>query len=142
MYDFFIVLGCFGLTIDNFVDCPGTENIILKCNSSLNKYNEMMDYLDTCRLFDKPLLEFNAIRHFIHNLQDRFDQIDKPLWLPKKFELYQKFVIDHRHCGLFIKLVLPQVKGEEINKPEEPVVIKSSSNVPINKLRLIKGKKP
>lgn len=138
MYDFYVVLGCFGLRIDDFVDCTGVENIILKCNPSLNRYKELMDYLDACRLFDKPLLEFNAIRHFVFNLQDRFDQVTRPLWTPKKFELYQKFVIDHRHCGLIVKLVLP----EELNTPiveETTTAIVGSKTLP-TKLRLVRGK--
>lgn len=128
MYDFYIVLGCFGLNNDDFVSCNSIENTILKVNTSLYRYNDLMDYLDVCRLFDKPLLEFNSIRHFIHNLHDRFDQVAKPLWMPKKFELYQKFVINHRHCGLYIKLTIP----EENIKPE-------ISNT-TNKLRLVHNK--
>lgn len=108
MYDFYVVLGCFGLRIDDFVDCPGVENIILKVNTSLVDYNEMMDYFDQCRLFDRPMFDFNAVRHFVFNLQNRYDQATKPLWTAKKFELYQRFVIDHRHCGPYIKLQLPQ----------------------------------
>ena len=111
MYDLYVVLGCFGLRIDDFVNCAAIENTILKVHTGLYGYNEILEYFDTCRLYDKPLLELNAIRHFVFNLQNRFDQKTKPLWLPKRFELYQKFVIDHRHCGLYVKLVLP----EEVN---------------------------
>lgn len=129
MPDIVVVMGCFGLKNDDFISCNGIENIILEANTSLYKYNEIMDYFDVCRLFDKPLLEFNAIRHFIHNIHDRFDQVIKPIWLPKKFELYQKFVINHRHCGLYIKLATLEDKYEK------------SSNTPDNKLRLVYGRK-
>jgi hypothetical protein len=130
-------MGCFGFRVDDFIDCAGVENIILKCNSSLNKYHEMMNYIDACRLFDKPMLEYNAIRHFIFNLQDRFDQINKPLWSKHKFELYQKFVIDHRHCGLIVKLSLYDETALPLKEPES-IKIKSSE---ISPLKLIRGGK-
>lgn len=63
-----------------------------------------MNYLDSCRLFDRQLLDYNAIRGFIHNLYNKFDQPTRKLWSEKQFRLYQKFVIDHKDCGLFIKL--------------------------------------
>lgn len=132
MYDFYIKMGCFGLNTDNFISCGSVENTILKVNITLYKYNELMDYIDCCRLFDKPLLEFNAIRHFIYNLHDRFDQVLKPLWMPKSFELYQKFVINHRHCGLYIKLELPEENIEKTSSTQ------NSLNSSYLKLRLIK----
>ena len=139
MQDLHVVLGCFGLRNEDFVSCSGIENVILKVDPSVNRYNDMMDYFECCRLFDKPLLEFNAIRHFVYNLQDRFDQVNKRLWSPKKFELYQKFVIDHRHCGLIVKLEIPQTNDSSavVMEPSsgEEKVLKVSGN----KLRLIRG---
>lgn len=143
MYDFYVLLGCFGLTIDGFTSCAGVENVILKVNTSLPDYNEMMDYFEQCRLFDRPMFDLNAVRHFIFNLQDRYNLITRPLWSAKKFELYQKFVIDHRHCGVYIKLKLPEGSGllpEPIITPKEEVVVKKSSVSFPNKLRLIRNK--
>lgn len=118
--DLFLVLGCFGLSTGlprgNFISCPGTENRILKIDVSLRFYNEIMDYLDTCRLFDRPLFELSSIKHFIFNLRDRYDQIDKKIWSEQEFELYQKFVINHRVCGLYLKL---ELLGEEDQKSVE-----------------------
>ena len=106
-YDSFnVVLGCFGRSDDGFVSCLGIENKILLVNNSLYRYNDIMDYLDQCQLFDRVLLDYNAVRHFIFNLGTKFDQPTRRLWSEKKFELYQKFAIDHRHCGLFVKLSL------------------------------------
>lgn len=136
MYDLFVVLGCFGFRSDDFISCAGLENVILKVHTGLYGYSEMLDYFDTCRLFDKPLLELNAIRHFVFNLQDRFDQKIKPLWVPKKFELYQKFVIEHRHCGLYIKLIPPE--KAPIREPIPEAILKVPE--PKNILRLIKNK--
>lgn len=144
MYDFYVLLGCFGLTIDGFTSCSGIENVILKVNTSLPDYNEMMDYFEQCRLFDRPMFDLNAVRHFIFNLQDRYNLVTRPLWSAKKFELYQKFVIDHRHCGVYIKLKLPEGSGllmEPVSLPKEEIVVvkKSSASIP-NKLRLIRRK--
>lgn len=99
-----IVLGCFGRIDDGFVSCSRVENIILTVDNSLYRYNDIMDYLDVYRLFDRMLLEYNGIRHFIFNMRDKFDQIDKRIWSEKQFNLYQKFVIDHKSCGLFVRL--------------------------------------
>ena len=78
----------------------------------MNNYTGIMDYLDGCQLFDKTVLEYNSIRHFILNMQDRYDQIIKKLWTEKQFRLYQKFTIDHRDCGLFLKLNLIEDPNE------------------------------
>ncbi|MAE86135.1 MAG: hypothetical protein CMB80_25585 [Flammeovirgaceae bacterium] len=64
----------------------------------------MMDYLDSLQLFDQPLLNTNAVRHFIFNMQDRFILPGRLLWSEKMFHLYQKFVIDHKDCGLRLQL--------------------------------------
>jgi hypothetical protein len=100
----YIVLGCFGRTDDDFVSCSGIENRILLVDESLYFFEEIMNYIDRCQLFDKVMLEYNAIRHFIHNMYDNFDQPFRKLWSEKQYRLYQKFVIDHRDCGLFIRL--------------------------------------
>lgn len=131
MYDFYVLLGCFGLITDEFTCCAGVENIILKVNTSLPDYNEMMNYFDQCRLFDRPMFDLNAVRHFIFNIQDRYNLITRPIWSPKKFELYQKFVIDHRHCGVYVKLSLEnsnlKLPESTLPKKEEIVLIKKSS---------------
>lgn len=116
--DLFICLGCFGLTTNHFISCPSVENVILNVNPSLFKYNELMDYLDQNRLFDKLLLEYNAINHFIYNLQDKFDQSIKPLFSSRMYELYQKFISQHRNCGLYIKLLLPEQNAKIEEKPK------------------------
>lgn len=136
MYDFYVLLGCFGLTVDEFTCCSSTENVILKVNTSLPDYNEMMNYFDQCRLFDRPLFDLNAVRHFIFNIQDRYNLVTRPLWSAKKFELYQKFVIDHKSCGVYIKLKLPEESPLLVTPKEEIVVKKKSSEM----LRLLRKK--
>jgi hypothetical protein len=140
----YIILGCFGLRQDDFVSCAGIENRILRIQENLVGYAEMMNYLDQCRLFDKPTFEYNSVRHFIFNMQDRFDQNFKRLWPEKRFELLQKFTIDHRHCGIYIKLVL--VDPKIIVEPDEPkgILIPGSKmideSVPTHSLRVVRGR--
>ena len=153
----YLVLGCFGrresfkegLQIVEFVSCAGCENRILTLNTAkVNNYNAIMDYFDSCRLFDKPIFEYSAINHFIRNVRDKFDQIvtDKPIWSETQYNLYQKFNIDHRLCGLYIKLILIDPSENQIPKFEEKgVIIKGKDNLPIHtpklNLNLIRGRK-
>lgn len=112
---FHVVLGCFGRQDDGFISCGGIQNNILVIEPKMNNYVSIMDYLDNCQLFDKTILEYNSIRHFVLNMQDRYDQVVKKLWTEKQFRLYQKFTIDHRDCGLFLKLNLIEEPNE--NQP-------------------------
>jgi hypothetical protein len=139
-----ISIGCFGFRSDDFVSCAGVENRILLLNESLYNYEELMNYLDICRLFDKPMFDYNSIRHFIFNMQDKFDQPMKRLWSEKKFELLQKFTIDHRRCGLYIKLILidPQIvlNSEEPKRILIPAIKPSENSAPSPNLKLIRGR--
>lgn len=143
----YIILGCFGRREDDFICCAGIENRILQVEERLYLYNDLMDYLDSCRLFDRPMFDYNSIRHFIFNLREKFDQPTRRLWSEKKFEIYQKFTIDHRHCGLYIKLSLVNPQYEE--PPSEPkgILIPGSENSDnsdnsdkLHKLRIIRGR--
>lgn len=79
-----------------------------------------MDYLEVCRLFDKPLFEYSAIAHFIKNMQDRYDQstVGRQLWSETNYNLYLKFIAEHRLCGCYIKLALLDQKEAEKPIPE------------------------
>jgi hypothetical protein len=106
--ELYLLLGCFGTINDGFVSCASCENKILRVQERLDKYKEMMDYFDNCHLFDRPIFEYSAINHFIKNMQDRYDQVavGKRLWSEKNYTLYQKFIAEHRLCGIYIKLSL------------------------------------
>ena len=104
MSDLLVVLQCFGRTDDGFINCSGCENVILRLSPSHPLYDEIMDYFDSLLLFDRPLLDTNAVRHFIFNMQSKFELPGHKLWSEKMFTLYQKFVIDHRDCGLRLQL--------------------------------------
>lgn len=156
--DLYLVLGCFGRVDDGFVSCACCENKILKLDPRLDNYNGIIEYLDTCRLFDKPTFDFNAIRHVVHNMQDRFDQIasGRRLWTEKQIQLYQKFLMDHRLCGLYLKLALeaneipknneePEVKESDIEDKSIKVVAHSNQRklvaAPKVNLKLIRGRR-
>lgn len=130
----YLVLGCFGRCDDGFISCKGIENKILKISQDLEGYENMMDYFSSCRLFDRPTFELNAVRHLIFNLQDKYDQKLTRLWPEKNFNLYQKFIIDHRPCGVFAKLILESEQHHVIKKEpeEERILIKSTS--PLNNI--------
>lgn len=157
--DLYLVLGCFGRVDDGFVSCSSCENKILTLDTRLENYNGVIDYLDVCRLFDKPTFDFNAIRHVLHNMQDRFDQVasGRRLWTEKQIQLYQKFLIDHRLCGLYLKLALEakeipnnneeQHEVEDLNIEDKSVKIVAHSNqrklvaAPKVNLKLIRGRR-
>jgi hypothetical protein len=112
--DLYIVLGCFGRTDDDFVSCSGLKNRILHITPEDSNYLDLMNYLDNMQLFDKVMMDYNAVRHFIFNIQNKFELPTRKVWSEKMFLLYQKFVIDHKDCGLFIDLELDG-ESEEIS---------------------------
>jgi hypothetical protein len=136
--DLHVVIGCFGRRDDDFIGCAGVENRILKVDLSIEGYNKMMDYFEGCRLFDRPLFDINAIRNFVFYIQRNFDQGFHPIWSEKQFHLYQKFIIDHRMCGVYIKLILIDRNNDiaVVEKPPETIMItgaerlKNSPNKP------------
>lgn len=139
----YLVLGCFGRCDDGFISCKGIENKILKISQNLEGYQNMMDYFSSCRLFDRPLFELNAVRHLIFNLQDKYDQKLNRLWSEKNFHLYQKFIIDHRPCGVFIKLILEpeQLLTKKENADEDRVLIKAIKTIEVNHKQQLKEEK-
>jgi hypothetical protein len=128
MGDLYLILGCFGQIQDGFVSCATCENKILKVETKLDKYNEIMDYLENCRLFDRPIFEYSTIAHFIKNMQDSYDQIavGRRLWSEKQYNLYLKFIAEHRICGCYVKLsLLDQKEAEPPKLQEKGVIIKA-----------------
>lgn len=127
--ELYIVLGCFGRRDDNFVSCLGCENRILLLKPVLEGYDEIMEYFEGCRLFDKPMFDINGIRNFIFHMQNKFDQGLKRLWSEKQFTLYQKFILEHRFCGTYIKLILVSIENDLLLSDEsEKIFIKATDN--------------
>lgn len=140
----YVVLGCFGLRDDEFVSCAGVENRILNVEDNLVHYNQMMDYLDNCRLFDKSMFDYNAIRHVLFNVRDKFDQPNRRIWSEKKFGLLEKFTIEHRKCGIYLKLILSSSELDNVEPVEEKKIFIPGSDSQftnkIPKLKIIRGR--
>ena len=115
----YLVLGCFGREESGFVLCPSVENRILKLDDTLDGLEEMLAYFEGVSLFDKPMLNNNAIRHLIYNLQEKYDQKIRRLWTESQYNLLERFMLMHKSCGLYAKLVLVS-EDEELTKPSEP----------------------
>lgn len=117
----YVVLGCYGRRDEDFISCPSCHNRILQITGDLEGIDEMVTYFEGCRLYDKPLFQYDSVNHFIKNMQDRFPQGGRPLWKENKYQLYQKFIFDHRICGVFAKLEVEtfnNIKKEEYKKPK------------------------
>jgi hypothetical protein len=117
----YLILGCYGRIENGFILCSTTQNRILKLDDSLVNLDGVINYLDAVKLFDRPMLDQNAIRHLVYNLQDRFDQKFKRMWTDHEYHLLERFIQMHKPCGLYAQLVLvqdedtvPQV-GEDIS---------------------------
>ena len=145
----YLVLGCFGLVEDGFVSCSKCENKILRIHPGLECYQELMDYLDSCRLFSKPVFDYNAVRNILQNIESRFDYTaaGKPIWSANEMKRLEKFIINHRICGLYLKLHAYSNEEPKPELEEEPIKVESSSKkislaeAPKVKLSLIRGKR-
>ena len=113
----YLVLGCYGRTENGFVLCPSVQNRILQLDERLVNFDNIIEYLDIVNLFDRPLLDQNAVRHLIYNLQDRYDQKIKRLWNDHQYHLLERFMHMHKPCGFYAQVIL--VPSFEKNPPEE-----------------------
>jgi hypothetical protein len=107
----YLVLGCYGRTENGFVLCSSTQNRVLKLDDSLVNIEGVMNYFDAVKLFDRPMLDQNAIRHLIYHLQDRFDQKFKRMWNDHEYHLLERFIQMHKPCGLYVQLIMVQDSG-------------------------------
>jgi hypothetical protein len=108
----YLVLGCYGRTENGFVLCPSIQNRILKLDDSLVNISGVTDYLEAVKLFDRPMLDQNAIRHLIYNIQERYDQKFKRIWTDHEYHVLERFMQMHKPCGFYSQLIMTQ---------EEPV---------------------
>lgn len=126
----YLVLGCYGRTENGFVLCPTTQNRILKLDDSLVNIDSVLDYLDAVKLFDRPMLDQNAIRHLIYHLQDKFDQKFKRLWNDHEYHLLERFMHMHKPCGLYSQLILvPSDMDTPIQDEEEISFVRGTKEV-------------
>ena len=117
----YLVLGCYGRTENGFVLCPSTDNRILKLGESLVNIEGVMNYLDAVKIFDRPMLDNNSIRHTVYHLQDKFDQKFKRLWNDHEFSLLERFMHMHKPCGMYLQVILVQEEMQIIKPDEEEI---------------------
>lgn len=125
----YLILGCYGRTENGFILCPSTQNRILKISDSLTNVEGVLSYFDTVKLFDRPLLDQNAIRHLIYNLQDRFDQKFKRLWTDHEYHLLERFMQMHKPCGLYSQLILVSEPDQSINTDNDISFVRAVSEM-------------
>lgn len=119
--DAYLVLGCYGRTENGFVLCPSVQNRILKLDDALVNIDGVINYLEAVKLFDRPMLDQNAIRHLVYYLQDRFDQKFKRLWTDHEYNVLERFLQMHKPCGLYSQLILVNSDMEAPKSPKEEV---------------------
>ena len=100
----FLVLGCNGNTVNNFISCASTENAILELHPQLENIQEIIAYFRGLRLFEMKLKDYNAVRHVLFNIKDKYYQNCKPIWDDAYFKLLEKFTINHKECGIYLGL--------------------------------------
>lgn len=136
--DLYLAMGCFGRRDGDFISCRAVENNILKIDPDLEYYEEISKYLESLRLFDKPLFDINAIRHMFYNMQDRYDQKIKRLWTEQQFNLYEKFMLTHKMCGIYVKLTVSQAAPKSEPCADERVLIPAAKPIKTQKAELHK----
>lgn len=117
----YLVLGCYGRTENGFILCPSTQNRILKLDDGLVNAEGVTSYLDVVKLFDRPMLDQNAIRHLVYNLQDKYDQKFKRLWTDHEYHLLERFMHMHKACGLYAQLILVNEEEEQLFPDSENI---------------------
>lgn len=120
----YLVFGCYGRVDDNLVLCSTTENRILKLDDTLDNFDKIIEYFENLRLFDRPIMDQNAIRHLLFNLQNKFYQKMRPMWTETKFRTLEKYLQMHKMCGVYARLILVQEEQESqiIKEKEEPSI--------------------
>jgi hypothetical protein len=98
-----LVFGCWGREKDGFVSCGGVTNDILDITAGSERNTAIAEYLDShFSMFDRPL--YNNVHTVLWNLQEKFGVKGNPVFEEKKFKRMEEFCMDHRKCGLFLRL--------------------------------------
>ena len=104
--ELYLLLGCFENKVNDFVLCCGVENKILKLDPADEFYEELSKHLDSLRLFEKPIININTVRHVLFNIKNKYDYVTRPIWTEQEFKTLEQFTIEHKKCGLYLKLGL------------------------------------
>lgn len=100
----YLILGCYGREDDGFVSCSTVKNKILKLYPELERGDELFEYIEWLRLFQRPLRDYNAVRRVVFNIQEKYYQNFNPIWTKKQFRLIENFTLVHKMCGLYLEL--------------------------------------
>jgi len=100
-----LYLGCWGRKDEGLVLCSGISNPILDITDATEMNAEIVNYLDkNLQMFDRPL--YNNVHTAVFNIQSKFSMAGNPVFKDKYFKLLEQFCIQHKSCGLFLRLVL------------------------------------
>jgi len=77
-----------------------------------------MNYFDAVNMFEKPMLDQNAIRHLVYHLQDKFDQKLRRLWTDHEYHLIERFMHMHKPCGMYAQLIVTDETREDREEEE------------------------
>jgi hypothetical protein len=136
----YLTLGCYGRKENGFVLCPSIENRILKLSESLVNFDKLMDYLDSIKLFDRPIINQNAIIHLVYHIQDKFNQKIKPIWTDHEYHLIERFIQMHKNCGIYSQIILTAEELVDKTQVDTPIFIKNSKE-PLLNLTNIRGRR-
>ena len=106
MVKVYLVLGCNGKITNGFISCSNCENQILELSEKLEQIKEIVVYFKALKLFEQANKDFNAIRHILFNIKNKYYQGLKPIWDDKYFLMIEKFTLMHKDCGLYLKIVM------------------------------------
>lgn len=143
----YISLGCFGNKDDDFVICPSIKNNIYALYSDNIFYEDIMAFLDKCKLFDNPHYDFNTIKNFLSIFKGKFFSPLQLSWNERKYKNYVKFCVDHKDCGLILQLlpVTEKLSENTLNQPssqkEDEIFLPEKNKIEIKQDNLSKNKK-
>lgn len=113
----YLMMGCWGRIENNgFVMCKSACNRILEVTPELSEdYEDIIEYFRSCRLFERKVMDYNAVRNVLFRMQDKFNRGYKRLWDEKYFRMLELFSINHKNCGIYLdlELLVPENKKEE-----------------------------
>ncbi len=103
MGELYLCLCCHGRSTNGFVSCPSVCNKILKIDNTIDDLNDFVKYIKATKLDERPILDSNAARGTISSLKKYFRN-GRPIWSNEFMALIDNFNIEHRKCGVYVKL--------------------------------------
>jgi hypothetical protein len=99
-----LILGCGGYeTHTGFLVCSSVSNVMLDLKDiSEDNYEKTMVFLDrTCKMFDRPVYDYNKVVNIISLLYKNYHVIEEDRLID-----IQRFIRLHKECGIFLILLL------------------------------------